>query len=203
MKICDCPVPTAIGNIITTLKPCPEYFGQTQKQIFWRSGNSIASVATMIVEATWTSLLAADDDTKAVVSPHIHNPATEGGAVKEFGSGNEVRDGIPIILGRDMTKFTCRFYNMAESYIRALKELECESLEVILINSLGWFGHRLDGTAVKGFPISGFFISDRKLGGLDEADVHEVQFSFRPNWSDYLTITDPTANFNALDLINT
>lgn len=203
MRICDCPVPSYIGSIITTLTPCPETFGQTQKFIFWRSGNSIASVATMIIQATWTTLLAATGSTKAVVSPFIHNPVTEVGVVKEFGSGNEVRDGIPIMIGREMTKFTCRIYDHAESYIRALKELECENLEVILVNGEGEFGHRLDGTVVKGFPIRSFFVSDRKLGGFDEPDVHEIQFSFKPNWSDYFTITDPTANFNALDLINT
>ena len=202
MKYCTCPVPTYLGNIITTLSPCPEAFGQVQKLAFWRSGNSIASVATMAVLATWTALLAATGDTKVVVSPYIDNPTTEVGEVKEFGSENEVRDGIPINVGRNMTKFSARIYDHAQSYIRAMKELECENLEVFLINERGHFGHRLDGTVVKGFPIRQLFVGDRHLGGFSEPDVNNIQFAFAPNWSDYFTITDPTANFDARDLIN-
>ena len=203
MKYCTCPIPTYLGNIITTLTPCPEGFGQVQKLAFWRSGNSFSTVASMIVLADWTAKLASSTGTiKTVVSPYLDAPTTEGGEVKEFGSENEVRDGIPIVVGRGMTKFTARIYDHAQSYIRAMKELDCENLEVILINERGHFGHRLDGTVVKGFPIRQFFVSDKHLGGLSEPDVNNIQFSFPPNWSDYFTVTDPTANFDARDLIN-
>ena len=201
-KTCQCAVPTVMASVVTSLKPCPGSFGQAQRLWFWRAGNSIASVATLIVESTITGLLAATGDTKILVSPYISTPETEGGEVREWGSGNETMDGIPVTLGRNATKFTCKFVDQLGAVARTLKPLECEDLEVIFVSEHNKFGHRLDGTVVKGFPIEGFSISDRKLGGFDAPDEHMITFYLKNNWSDYFTITDPTANFDPLDKYN-
>ncbi len=200
-KACTCPVPTSIGNVITTLEPCDSNFGQSQKFIFWRAGNTI-SIASAVVEAEWTTLLTATGATKAIVSPFIGATTNEGGEAIEFGSGNEVRNGVPIIMGSEPVKMVSIMYGAEQSVIEAFKELMCEDLEVILINSDGKFGAKVVGTAMSGFPITSLFVSDKKLGGFDAPDTNEVKWMFKPNWSDKFTIVDPTDNFNALNLIN-
>jgi hypothetical protein len=195
---CTCPNPTKIADI--TAITCFENFGQIQMITFWRAGTSIADVATMILAATWTALFAATGSTHTIFTPIIHNPTVEPGAVITVGSGNEVPDGSPIVNGSDPTKwsFICRRWP-AES-IRNLKDLMCEtSLEVILVNRDGYFGHRVDGTTVKGFPIHALFVGDKKIGGYSDFDQHVLSFETKENWSDYFTITDPTANFNPLE----
>jgi hypothetical protein len=180
---------------------CPTDVGQIQKLIFWRRGNEIADVATMILAATWTSLKAATDSTKAVVSPFIDAPVFEVGDFVEEGSGNEVRDGIPHIMGSGNTKFTCKVYSPSSAVMREFKDLMCESLDVILVNENGFFVHHLDSASdVQGFPIYNLGVKDRYIGGFQASDYFDVVFYLRPNWADNLTITDPTANFSALDL---
>jgi hypothetical protein len=198
---CNCPVPTAPATIITELEPCGVNFGQTQKMIFWRTGNTI-STASAVLEATWTGLLAATGDTKAVVSPFIGAPTTDGGEPIEFGSGNEVRNGIPIIIGSEPITFDAMMYGAEQSVIALFKELMCDGLEVILINSDGKFGAKVVGTAMSGFPITSLFVGDKKLGGYDSPDTNALKWRFKPNWSDAFAIVDPTANFSALTLIN-
>ena len=201
MRTCTCPVGTYLTSIGTLT--CPESFGQTQKLIFQRkaaSATGYGSVSTVIVLATWTTLKAATDDTKAIITPFVSGVTSEVGKAKEFGSGNEVRNGIPIIFGCDPTKVTVKLYEYPESLIRNMKLLACEALEVGFINENGHFGLNVSGAVYHGFPIQSLFISDRKLGGFDEPDYHEMTFSLAANWSDYFTIVNPTANFSALDL---
>lgn len=201
MRRNTCPVPTCLGSI--TAITCPEDFGQIQKLIFWRSGNSIATDVLVKTQSTWTTLKAAADSTKAVVTPFLSGLTTEIGKAKEFGSGNDVRNGIPIVVGSDPTKVTVKLYEYPQQTIRDLKALMSESLlEVILVNENGWFGMRKTAAGVinYGFPIQSFFVSDKNLGGFDQPDHNELSFQLPANWSDYFTVIDPTANFSALDL---
>jgi len=201
-KICTCPVPSAIASIITAT-PCPQQFGQTQKVFFVRKGQTIASVASLITEAVFDALLITTDDTKMVASPIMGNPVFEPGAIKEFGTGNEVQNGIPINMGSDMTKFTARIYDNPQTIITLMKELGCEDLEVYFVNGNGFWGHSMStSTAIKGFDVYQVFVGDKKVGGYDEPDVNEVQFYLPPNWSDDFTITDPTDNYNPLTKFN-
>ena len=203
MSLCTCPVPAAIADLLTE-NPCPLRTSQIQKLIFWRKGNTIATEADLILEATWTTLLVAADDTKAIVSPYVANIEDTPGEALESGSGNETKDGIPIYNGLEMTKITGRVNQHPQSIILLMKELSCEDLEVIFVNKYGYFIHDMDtdGTKVKGFDIYNFSIKDLQLGGLLNHDYNDFQFYMPANWSDNLTITDPTANFNALSLWN-
>jgi hypothetical protein len=198
-KTCTCPVPTCIATFSAVT--CPVDASQIQKLIFWRRGNEIADVAALILSATWSALKAATDSTKAVVSPFIEAPTFEIGDFVEEGSGNEVRDGIPHIKGSGNTKFTCKVYSPSSAILREFKELECETLDVIFVNENGHFVHHVDLAAdVQGFQVVNLGVKDRMIGGYQASDYFDIVFYLRPNWSDYLTITDPTANFSALDL---
>ncbi len=193
---CACPTPTSIGDVGALT--CPENVGQIQRLVFARAF-SITNVATAILSATWTGLFAAVNDTHAVYTPLIDNPVVEPGAIIAVGSGNEVRNGIPKIVGNEPTKFTFTLRNFPVDVIRALKELMCEpDLQVIFVQEDSKFVHVIDGVLVKGFPVQSLRISDKKIGGFNALDEHTLEFQCAENWSDYLTITDPTANFDPL-----
>lgn len=200
LTVC-CPRPTAIASVVTVLNPCPADIGQIQKMVFWRRGNTIASVATAIVASGWTDLLAATGDTKAVVSPFMANVTIPPSEAREFGGGNETRWGSPIRKGGGSVPVTASMYQIDQDTIAALKDLACESLDVIFINEANQFIYS-DSTNVSGFQIvaGSFFVSDKGVGGMDEADQNMIMFNLKPNWSDTLEISTETTF--ALDMIN-
>lgn len=199
-----CPKSTTLTSAVTTLYSCPQEIGQVQKMIFWRRGNSIASVATAIKSTTWTTLLTATGNTKALVTSFVVGKITPGEA-REFGGGNETKDGIPIVIGGQPSVFEGFLYQQDQDVVANLKKLQCEALDVILINENGQFVYadtQIGGTTggFFGFPIAGMFIGDLETGDFDGADRNKIMFRFPANWSDKLEVSAAT-NF-ALTLVN-
>ncbi len=213
MAICKCPAAAALPNIPNFT--CAESFGQIQKVAFQRlyksagGKNSFTTAAGIGKLASWSPLLAAEDDTKIVISPYIQAPTAEAGAPRTFGGGNETLGGIEEIIGREPTPFTGVIRKMPQSLIKALKELQCESdsqnLGVYLFDENGSIGALQDPTTATTYypiPIRSLFVGDKTLGGLEAPDSNAVQWSFLPNWSDDLAILTPE-DFNPLtDLKN-
>lgn len=213
MAICKCPAAAALPNIPNFT--CAESFGQIQKVAFQRlyksagGKNSFTADAGIGKLASWSPFLAAEDDTKIVISPYIQAPTAEAGAPRTFGGGNETLGGIEEIIGREPTPFTGVIRKMPQSLIKALKELQCESdsqnLGVYLFDENGSIGALQDPTTATTYypiPIRSLFIGDKTLGGLEAPDSNAVQWSFLPNWSDDLAILTPE-DFNPLtDLKN-
>ena len=204
LTIC-CPPGTTLDSAVTTLNPCPADVGQIQKMVIWRTGNSIASVATALISTTWTTLLAATGDTKALVSPFVHNPDIPSGDPREFGGGNETRWGASLRKGGTSPVLTFTMLAEDQDVITALKQLRCETLDVIFINEANQFiySDTQSGTsAVYGFEVvpGSLFISDKKIGGFDEWDANIIQFNVKPNWSDTLEVTTETTF--ALSMVN-
>jgi hypothetical protein len=198
--LCSCPVGTAIDDI--TAYTCPVDVREIQKIAFWRTGNHIDTVALLITLATWTTMKSAADGTHVVVTPFLNNPRFEGGDVITFGGGTETRNGNPEVVGMNPTKFTINAIHWSSAQKRNMKDLMCEQLDAIFINNEGKFIHTLatGGIIVEGFPVQSFYISDRKVGNRITPDLFEISFTLAEGWDDYLTITDPTAAFNALTL---
>lgn len=189
---------------------CPESFGQIQKVAFQRlykstgEKNSFKTDAGIEKKASWTPLLAADDDTKIVISPYIQAPTAEAGAARTFGGGNETLGGVEEIMGREPTPFTGVMRKLPQKIIKALKELQCESwgdnLGVYLFDENGAIGAIQDAkTATTHYPIPirSLFIGDKTLGGYEAPDSNNIQWAFLPNWSDDLAIIVPE-DFNPL-----
>lgn len=189
---------------------CPESFGQIQKVAFQRlykstgEKNSFKTDAGIEKKASWTPLLAADDDTKIVISPYIQAPTAEAGAARTFGGGNETLGGVEEIVGREPTPFTGVMRKLPQKIIKALKELQCESwgdnLGVYLFDENGAIGAIQDAkTATTHYPIPirSLFIGDKTLGGYEAPDSNNIQWVFLPNWSDDLAIIVPQ-DFNPL-----
>ena len=201
-KTICCPVGTYLDSAVTTLNPCPADMGQIQRLIFWRTGQSIASVTTAILTATWVTLAAATDDTKAVFSPFVHNPDMPAGDPREFGGGNETRWGAPLRKGGHSPTFTFAMMAEDQDVIKALKQLICEPLDVLFVNEASQLVYSDAGAVVAGFPIAqgSLFIGDKKIGGLEEWDSNIIQFNVLPNWSDDLEIS--LAVSNLLTVVN-
>lgn len=206
--ICKCPAGTALPDI--PVSNCPESFGQIQKVAFQRlykstgEKNSFKTDAGIEKKASWTPLLAADDDTKIVISPYIQAPTAEAGAARTFGGGNETLGGVEEILGREPTPFTGVMRKLPQKIIKALKELQCESwgdnLGVYLFDENGAIGAIQDAkTATTHYPIPirSLFIGDKTLGGYEAPDSNNIQWAFLPNWSDDLAFIVPE-DFNPL-----
>jgi len=200
LTIC-CSQPSCIASTVTVLNPCLQDVGQIQKMVFWRKGNSLTPVSTSLIEATWTTLLSATGDTKAIPTPFLGGVVIPASEPREFGGGNETRYGAPIRKGGGSVAVTANMYGEDQDVIAALKALRCEPLEVILINEANQFIYSDDST-FSGFPIvaNSLFVSDKQIGGMDDADLNVLTFNLAPNWSDTLEITD-VSTF-ALDMVN-
>lgn len=195
-----CPVPTYIASIVTSTA-CPQNFGQIQRLVFWRAGNTIGSVATAEIEGTWTTRLAATGDTKAVVSPLVSGASIVAGEPRQYGGGNDTIDGIPIIMGGEPSTFEGRMLQYDQATITKMKDLMCEDMEVIFINENGQFGYRLSGTDdVAGFPVKGFFVSDINVPGYSEPSFNSIKFMIPAVYADNWRVSDSTTF--ALTMLN-
>lgn len=201
--ICKCPGNSALPTIPKV--ECYESFGQIQKAIFQRlykadgSKNSLTK-ETVVKLASWTPLLAAEDDTKVVVSPYIQAPTNEAGAPRTFGGGNETLGGVEEIIGREPSTFNGVMRKIPQDVIKAMKEMQCESwgdnLGVYLVDDSGSIECLTDteGTNVYPIPIRSLFIGDKAHGGYDAPDSNAIQWAFLPNYSDDLIIVTPEFN---------
>ena len=212
MITCQCPAAAALTTI--PAQGCAESFGQIQKVAFQRlqtsAGvkNSFTTSAAIGVLASWTAKMAATDGSKIVISPYIQAPSSEAGSPRTFGGGNETLGGVEMIIGREPTTFTGVMRAIKQSVIKAMKELQCESiadnLGVYLFDENGNICAVQDQTTATTFypiPIRSLFIGDKTFGGLEAPDGNAIQWSFLPNYSDDLAIVKPT-DFNPLtDLV--
>lgn len=195
-----CPIPTYLTSAVTSTTGCAQDVGQIQKFIFWRRDN-YTTVASAITSTYWSTALVATGDTKAVVSPFCGNVEFEPGEAREFGGGNETKDGIPIIKGSEATTMTGRFYQEDQDVIGKMKEWKCETLDVIMINENNQLIYDdRGGAAVYGFPLESLNIKDLKIGGFTDADYNDFSMRLVPNWSDGLEISAATSF--ALGLVN-
>ena len=208
MNLCTCPAAAALTTIPSA--GCPESFGQIQKIAFQRlrkadgTKNSFTSTASILLKASWTARMAANDGSKIVLSPYVQAPTNEAGKPRTFGGGNETLGGVEIIIGREPTTFSAVIRSVQQSVIKAMKDLQCEAqadnLGVYLIDENGAVECVKDESAANTFypiPIRSLFVGDKSHGGLEAPDSNAIQFAFLPNYSDNLSIQVPT-DFNPL-----
>ena len=212
MNLCTCPAAEALTTIPSA--GCPESLGQIQKIAFQRlrkadgTKNSFTSTASILLKASWTARMAANDGSKIVLSPYVQAPTNEAGSPRTFGGGNETLGGVEIIIGREPTTFSAVIRSVQQSVIKAMKDLQCEAqadnLGVFLIDENGAVECVKDESAANTFypiPIRSLFVGDKSHGGLEAPDGNAIQFVFLPNYSDNLSIQVPT-DFNPLTDLN-
>lgn len=212
MNLCTCPAAAALTTIPSA--GCPESFGQIQKIAFQRlrkadgTKNSFTSTASILLKASWTARMAANDGSKIVLSPYVQAPTNEAGSPRTFGGGNETLGGVEMIIGREPSTFSAVIRSVQQSVIKAMKDLQCEAqadnLGVFLIDENGAVECVKDESAANKFypiPIRSLFVGDKSHGGLEAPDSNAIQFAFLPNYSDNLSIQVPT-DFNPLTDLN-
>lgn len=206
---CGCPQGKHIADL--DIMDCKESFGQVQKVAFqriYKTAGEKNSIADPTKKASWSPMFSAADGTKMTISPYIQNPATEPGAARTFGGGNQTLGGIPITIGREATGFTGAIYQENQKVISQLKKYQCEEIGVYLVDENGNIGCLVDNqdepTMYMPIPIYSFFVGDKALGGFEEPDSNAISWSFVPNWSDNLVlIKRETLDFNPLtDWVN-
>lgn len=212
MNLCTCPAAAALTTIPSA--GCPESFGQIQKIAFQRlrkadgTKNSFTSTASILLKASWTARMAANDGSKIVLSPYVQAPTNEPGNPRTFGGGNETLGGVEMVIGREPSTFSAVIRSVQQSVIKAMKNLQCEAqadnLGVFLIDENGAVECVKDESAANTFypiPIRSLFVGDKSHGGLEAPDSNAIQFAFLPNYSDNLSIQVPT-DFNPLTDLN-
>ena len=206
---CGCPVGAHLADL--EIAECKESMGQLQKVAFqrvYKTAGTLNTVEDPTKKASWSTLFSAADGSKLVVSPYIQNPATEAGAARTFGGGNQTLGGVEIIIGREPTSFTGIIYQESQKTIAQMKQYMCENVGVWLIDENGNIGCIVDDvdepTAYMPIPIGKLFIGDKSLGGFEEPDSNAIEWSFFPNWSDkFYLIKRETLDFNPLtDWVN-
>jgi len=201
MPTCNCPV----GTVIPTITPstCPYDVGQIQKLIFQRAGQVAAAAATTAaLEATWTALAAATGNTKIETTPYVYNAMiAQGDAIIEGGGDNATLNGIGIVNETNPSTFTGYFREQQQSVIAAIRDYQCETIQVYFVNHLGKLicGTNDDGDIV-GFPLHALFISDPELGGYGVADKNHIQFQLKAEWADGMTFITPETGWSFLEL---
>ena len=190
---CGCPLGAHLPDL--DIAECKESLGQIQKVIFqriYKAAGQLNAVDDLTKKASLTPLFSAADGTKMLISPYIQGPTTEPGAARTFGGGNQTLGGVEIIIGREPTTFTGMMYEELQLTIKQLKQLQCETIGVMLIDENGNIGAHADDpanpTKYMPIPIGKFFVGDKKLGGFEEPDSNQIEWSFNPNWSDDLVI---------------
>lgn len=206
---CGCPAGAQLAPL--KIEECKESLGQIQKvliQRVFKTGGTKNSIPASDIKtlASMSTLLAANDGTKLIVSPYIQNPSTEPGEARTFGGGNQTLGGIEIVIGREPTNFSGVIYQESQATIKTLKSYSCENIGVYLVDENGNVGciTNDNGTTYEPIPVGKFFVGDKNLGGFDEPDSNSIMWSFFPNWSDNLVILKADDfDYNPLtDLVN-
>lgn len=209
---CGCPAGAHLQDL--SIAECKESLGQIQKVIIQRKYKSVGvlnkiELAAIKIKSNLTSLAAAADGTKIIISPYIQNPTTTPGEARTFGGGNATLGGVEIVIGREPTTFEGIIYQESQATIKAMKSYSCEEIGVYLIDENGNIGAIKVADSdllnyVSPIPIRSFFVGDKNLGGYEEPDSNTIRWSFLPNWSDNLIIVKQSEmDYNPLtDLIN-
>lgn len=208
---CACPSADEVTDIPNV--SCIQRLGQIQRVAFQRTKNGtvtnefVIASANPNVLASWTALIAADDDTKIQMTPTIGDFVTEVGDVREAGGGNATVGGIPKIIGINPTGASGKFYELPQSIISAIKAYQCETgTSVYLFNEYGQAIGLTDSHSTpskfKGIPIESFFVKDKNMGGFEDIDSNDFGWKFKPNWSDMMHVIKATDFNPVLDLTN-
>lgn len=210
---CDCDnIPVALTEI--PVVTCPFKIGQMLRFWFVRAGEVIFDSVTpasnvpatitgdLINEAAgWAVLFAAADSTKVVKTPIVGgNPTITAGTANTFGGGgNDTANGLVLNLGVNPSDVSMDFFFLTKEQIIAIRKLECEDVEVYIINNEGKIFFWEDANGLQtGIPVLNLQLLDKSNGGVVTPDVNTLSFKFPARYDEKLTSVNPEAGFNTL-----
>jgi hypothetical protein len=210
---CDCDnIPVALTEI--PVVTCPFKIGQMLRFWFVRAGEVIFDSVTpasnlpatitgdLINEAApWAVLFAAVNSTKVVKTPIVGgNPTITAGTANTFGGGgNDTANGLVLNLGVNPSDVSMDFFFLTKEQIIAIRKLECEDVEVYIINNEGKIFFWEDENGLQtGIPVLNLQLLDKSNGGVVTPDVNTLSFKFPARYDEKLTSVNPEAGFNTL-----
>jgi hypothetical protein len=202
-----CPPPAALTAV--PAQTCPERFDQVVRLFIQRKQSAPSFTATSILlQATWTPLLASITATKVIGTPLIPNMVIPTGEIiKEGGNDNTTINGIPKLAGQAFAPVTAQLQDANKDVRAALRMLASESavfpgftnLWAYFVNRFGQVIGSVNGSNVEGFPIYNFFVGDVGTEGLNKSNIANLSFDLEPGWSNNAVIYTPT-DFNPVTL---
>lgn len=207
----QCPPPANLAAIPATA--CPIKFDQIQKIAFGRKNPTTprfdATDKLITDQAIWSTLVAATDNTKIVISPYVSSlviPATE--AVKQGGNDNSTLNGVSEVMGGQMGSVTFTLKNVSAKTAEGLRKLASETmLQPGETNIVGYFlatenniifDEGAEGDKFDGFEIFNLFIPDVGSEGFNTNNTYNCSFELRFGWSRYWQMVK--ADFNPREL---
>lgn len=205
--ICDCPLEDGVPSIPN--ENCPESYGLIGKVVFGRIGNSFLDEADYDTEASWTTRLAAVDNTQISITPLFNAPELAQSEPITFGGDdNTTFSGAPIITGQTSVSFTFQFYDLPQSQYEALTEYLCYAasgqLGIIMIGD-NFSRYQNLGTDVAPLPdfipVTNAFMGTVGLGGRTEPNQNQMTLTLGAGWQEG-TRFFKHVNFNPINLTN-
>lgn len=198
---CSCPLPGSLATI--PYNPCVDLFGKDGRWIFQRrddANNLFVNGSNGIeLEASWSALPTASDNTKVVVSPLLEEVNFNDPDILE---DSENLDGAAIAVGSGPQLVTAMVRNPTPAQYTALKALECEpNLSFYRIDDNSKIGARGVGSDHAGIIISPntFIIRDPSKGPTrGDQNKLMIQFYLRAGWYETFDVVTPAAGFDPL-----
>lgn len=195
-----CPLPSSLVSIPET--DCPISFDQIAKIGFQKIQSAASFTKTTIaLKATWTPLLAADDDTKIVLSPLVLNlviPASE--LISEGGNDNTTINGIKNVKGLGSVSPTGQILNISSATKVAIQKLfpftkaPCPGSTLLWAYFITSDGRVIFRNTGEGFPIYNLTLSDPGSEGYRQDNKHNLAFDLAGGWSDGMDIVSSDIN---------
>ena len=212
--ICECPLGTLPNQIDLT---CATDLDQIVRIAFQKPQATPSFVtATPITDAdTWTTLLAASDDTKVVLSPATANlviPSSEAVYVGE--NSNESINGLGYYLGEQNIRVTGEISSASQLVIDALSDLACYSDVSLGASQLTayFFIRRIKGVSrvvAKGSDVAGDYVGFQifnfrvsSVGSEGYQTKSKYMFSFDMQPDEWKKMELVSTDFNPLSLAN-
>lgn len=174
-----------------------------------------ATANTIDLANSWTTLLAAADDTKIVLSPAVANlviPASEG--VFQGENSNESVNGLGYYLGEQNVRITAEVHSAPQLVMDALADLSCYTDVTLGASGLKafFFLRRIKGVSrvvakagtdandYDGFEIFNLRVSSPASDGYNSKTKYMISFDMQPDeWQSRALVS---LGFNPLALAN-
>lgn len=200
--IVTCPKPEELTDV--PAQDCPVDFDQIIMAIFQRNNAAaIFTPATILLLATWTPLLTAEDDTKVVATPKFAELVIpQSAALTQGGNDNTTVAGIPYYTGEGTVEVTAQIPSMSADVKKALKDLSPESivnmlgktgLTVFFVNRFGQIIANKRGDAdITGFDCFNVRFSTVGSEGFNSKNKNQMGIGLADGWDDNVVIYKPS-----------
>jgi hypothetical protein len=212
--ICECPLGTLPNQIDLT---CATDLDQIVRIAFQKpqATPSFVTLTPITDVDTWTTLLAASDDTKVVLSPATANvviPSSEAVYVGE--NSNESINGLGYYLGENNIRVTGEISSANQLVIDALADLACFSDVSLGASQLTayFFIRRIKGVSrvvAKGSDVAGDYVGFQifnfrvsSVGSEGYQTKSKYMFSFDMQPDEWAKMELVSTDFNPLSLAN-